>query len=236
VLPDGLGVQRLGVGGDEQLLPGVGQQFPGVVLEAGDVLGGEDGGDVALGVGRIDGHQRVVERHLPVVLGVEPDRRVPVGRGLDQRPEPAVFEHEQFGEVAGEPPGPKVAAVRADPFQELLEDADLASEFVVEAGLEVRVVERGAVDRRTDVGRRGKVVAGDEVDVEPLVLPGDVGVFGELLSSVREHRPPDPQAVLLQLRPREVGREPHEEVDVAVAGEPRPAGGATDLNRVRLDG
>ena len=64
--PDGVGVDGGGIARDEAVLAGVGEQVAGVMLEAGDVRGRADGGDVALGVGGVDHHERVLERRLPV--------------------------------------------------------------------------------------------------------------------------------------------------------------------------
>jgi len=73
------------------------------VLEPSDGFRSDDGRDVALGIRRVDEDQWVVEGPLAVVFRVELDRRVPVlGGGLDQRPEAAVFEDQQLGQVARE--------------------------------------------------------------------------------------------------------------------------------------
>ena len=96
-------------------------------------------------------------------------------------------------------------------------------------------MERCAVDGRPDLGRRIDAVAGDTVDVEPLDGAFDVGVFGVLLVALGEDRVTDVEAESFEVLAGEVRREADEQVDVAVARQPRPAGGATDLQHVGVD-
>jgi hypothetical protein len=234
VVADRVGRERRGVVAEEGRDARGRQQVTGVVLEARDLFGGADGRDVALRVGRVDHHERVVERRRPVVRGVVPDRRVPLGRRADQSREAAVFEDEEFGQVAREASRPEVAPVRPHRGEELLRDADVRGQ-VVDATVEPRGVKGGAVDRRPRVRRRLDVVAGHEVHVEALDRPRDVRVFGVLLVAVGQDRVADGETEAFEIAPREVRRQADEEVDVAVAREPRVAGGGADPHHVRVD-
>ena len=61
-------------------------------------------------------------------------------------------------------------------------------------------------------------------------------MLGELLVAVGEDRVADVEAVLLQFGAVEVRVEPDEEIDVAVARDPRAPRRRPDLDRVGVDG
>ncbi len=124
--------QRLRVVGFEHVDSGTLEERPGVVLEPGDVVGRTDGGDVAIGVGRIDNDERIVERFPAVLFGIEFDRWLPVGDGGEQRSKAAVLDDEQFGEVAAKAPRTKVAPVGTDAFQELFGEPNVGCQLVVQ--------------------------------------------------------------------------------------------------------
>jgi len=187
--------ERLRLGGGEVVRPRGCEELAGVMLKASDVLGRTDGSDVALGIGGIDDDQRIVEARTTVLLGIELDRWVPVGARLEQRSKATVLTDQEFGEIAAKPLCPEVAAVVADPLEELLRDSDVAGEIVVESLLEILCMKGRPVDRRPDAGRRLEAKAGDDVDIEPLDLAFDVGMFGVLLVAVGHRRVADLEAV-----------------------------------------
>ncbi len=203
-----------------------------MVLEPGEVGVGQDRGDVPRRVGRVDDHERPLERPVAVAGGVELDRRLPLGGRLEHRRGAAVLEHQQLGQVAREAPGLEVAAVDADALEELLEDADLGGELVVEPLLHVGRVERRPVDGRPALGRGLDRVARDDVDVDAVDLAGDVRVLGERLPAVGQDGPAELEADRLEVVAVERRVQADEDVDVPVAGQPGvPAGAADQLDR-----
>jgi len=238
--------QRLRIVGFEVVDPRGREEFPGVVLKASDVLGRADRGDVAFGIRRIDDDQRIVERKASVAdcllsrrrnrlarmtmfFWVELDRWPPVGRGLEQRPKSAVLADEELREIAAEPPGSEVAAVDTDPLEKLFGDADRRGEFVVQSSLEVPSMKRRPIDRRTDLGRRFESETGDDIDVEPLDRPLNVGMFGVLLVTIGQRRVADLEAVLLERFALELRWESDEDIDVAVTAGPGVSRSGADL-------
>ena len=145
-----------------------------------------------------------------------------------------MFEDEQLGQVAREPARPEVAAVRAERGEELLRDTDVRGQ-AAEPPVEPRRVKRRPVDGGPRLGRGPDVVAGDQVDVEPVDGPGDVRVFGVLLAPVGQDVVADGQSEPFELLARQVGRETDEQVDIAAAREPRVPGRRADAHDVTVD-
>ena len=228
--------ERGGLFLDEPLHLRVVDDEAGVVLEARDVRGRADGGDVPCRVGRVDDHERVVVVAVPVSFGVELHGRMPVAGRLQQGNDAVVLQHEQFREIPREPPRSEVRPVRTDGLEEAFEHADVACEAVGDTRSQVGVVKGRPVDRRPR--RRGvlDVVTRHQVDVEAVHRARDVRVLGVLLVPLGEHLSTDDESVLLEFRAVEARREADEQVDVAVTRQPRPACGRPDLEDVGLGG